>query len=58
MHTLLNEGENSYARSLGGTITCSLDGSAPLAVRPQGEQLAHRDFEKRRFGALAAFELN
>lgn len=58
MRTLLNEGENSCARSLGGTITCSLDGSAPSAVRPQGQQLAQPDFEKRRLRGLASFELN
>lgn len=56
MRTLLNEGENSFARSLGRTITCSLDGSAPSAVRPRGQQLAQPDFEKRRLGALGAFE--
>lgn len=58
MCTLLNEGGNSCARSLGGTITCSPDGSAPSAVRPQGQQLAQRDFEKRRLRAPAPFELN
>lgn len=58
MRTLLNEGENSCARSLGGAITCSLGGSAPSAVRPRGQQLARRDFEKRRLRALAPFEFN
>lgn len=58
MRTLLNEGENSCACSLGGAITCSLGGSAPSAVRPWGQQLARRDFEKRRLRALAPFEFN
>lgn len=58
MRTLLNEGENSCAHSLDSTITCSLDGSAPSAVKPQGQQLAQRDSEKQRLRALASFELN
>lgn len=30
----------------------------PSAARPRGQQLARRDFEKRRLRALAPFEFN